>query len=237
MFFDDHPRFLETSTTANNAGRLNMRHTAMFESNQRIFPGARVLDIASHDGRWTMAALKLGAAHVTGIEVMPDMVKHAEETFAHYDVDPSTYRFINDDVFDVLGDAAAHQIEVDVVMCLGFMYHTLRYQELLSGVRALRPKHFLIDTAVILEKRPLVKLNLEDVSKQSAGDDHTFTHEGHLVTGRPSVSALELLLAANGFDIVDRFDWPAFLSTRPNARVVASYAAGKRVTWLCSPAA
>jgi hypothetical protein len=237
MFFDDHPRFLETSTTANNAGRLNMRHTAMFESNQRIFPGARVLDIASHDGRWTMAALKLGAAHVTGIEVMPDMVKHAEETFAHYDVDPSTYRFINDDVFDVLGDAAAHQIEVDVVMCLGFIYHTLRYQELLSGVRALRPKHFLIDTAVILEKRPLIKLNLEDVSKQSAGDDHTFTHEGHLVTGRPSVSALELLLAANGFDIVDRFDWPAFLSTRPNARVVASYAAGKRVTWLCSPAA
>ena len=237
MFFDDHPRFLETSTTANNAGRLNMRHTAMFESNQRIFPGARVLDIASHDGRWTMAALKLGAAHVTGIEVMPDMVKHAEETFAHYDVDPSTYRFINDDVFDVLGDAAAHQIEVDVVMCLGFMYHTLRYQELLSGVRALRPKHFLIDTAVILDERPVVKLNLEDVSKQSAGDDHTFTHQGRLITGRPSVPALELLLEGHGFEIVDKFDWPAFISTKPNARAVASYATGKRVTWLCGPAA
>lgn len=236
MFFDDYPRFLETSTTANHRGRLNKRHTAMFESNKKIFDGARVLDIASHDGRWTMAAVKMGAAHVTGIEVMPDMVKEAEETFAHYSMDPATYRFINDDVFDVLSDAAAQRIDVDVVMCLGFMYHTLRYQDLLAGVRSLRPKYFLIDTAVIINDLPVVKLNVEDITKQSAGDDHTFAHEGRLVTGRPSVPALELLLDANGFKVEKRFDWSAFIGETPDAKAVTSYRSGRRATWLCTPA-
>jgi hypothetical protein len=237
MFFDDHPRFLETSTTANQPRRLNMRHTAMFESNKEIFPGARVLDIASHDGRWTMAAVKMGAAHTTGIEVSPALVKHAEETFTHYSVDPGTYRFINDDVFNVLSDPAAYQIHVDVVMCLGFLYHTLRYQELLAGIRAMRPRHLLIDTAVIKSDQPTVRLDLEDIRKESAGDDHSFAHDGYLVTGRPSVPALELLLKGHGFKVEKRFDWVGFIEEKhPRAKVVQSYRSGRRVTWLCAPA-
>jgi hypothetical protein len=237
MFFDDHPRFLETSTTASNRKRLNLRHVAMFRSHQEIFPGAKVLDIASHDGRWSMAAHRMGAQHVTGIEVSPQLVKSAHETFDHYAVDPARYRFVNDDVFDVLADPAAHGLDVDVVMCLGFIYHTLRYQELFAGVRALRPKHFLIDTAVILSDEPMVKLNLEDTSKESAGDDHSFAHEGTLVTGRPSVSALELLLEGHGFTVERRFDWPTFIAEKhPNTRSVQSYRTGRRVTWLCVPA-
>ena len=236
MLFDDYPRFLDTSATASNRKRLRLRHRAMFGSNAEIFTGARVLDIASHDGRWSMAALQAGAAHATGIEANPDLLKSAEETFEHYDVPRDTYRFVNDDIFDVLGDPGGHEIDVDVVMCIGFIYHTLRYQELFSGVRALNPRHFLVDTAVILDDEPMVKLFSEDVSKESSGLDHTFARAGRLVTGRPSVPALEMLLETHGFTVVKRFDWQGFLERHhPEAKVVGSYREGRRVTWLCSP--
>src|SRR5438046_1422930 len=70
-FFDQYPRFYETSQTGNVAGRLNQRHHAIFTQNADIFPGARVLDIVSHDGRYSLAALKSGASHVLGIEGRP----------------------------------------------------------------------------------------------------------------------------------------------------------------------
>lgn len=236
MFFDDYPRFLDTSSTASNKKRLKLRHRAMFISNAEIFRGARVLDIASHDGRWSMAALKAGAAHTTGIEANPELVRSAEETFRHYGVAPDDYRFINDDVFDVLGDPRQHEVDVDVVMCIGFIYHTLRYQDLFSGVRALDPRHFLVDTAVILDDEPMVKLFSEDVSKESSGLDHTYTRAGRLVTGRPSIPALEMLLETHGFNIEKRFNWQGFLGNKhPDAKVVGSYREGRRVTWLCTP--
>lgn len=68
MFFDDHPEFLETSSTAAGKDRLNLRHVAIIEEHCKILSGSRVLDIASHDGRWSFAALQAGATHVTGIE-------------------------------------------------------------------------------------------------------------------------------------------------------------------------
>jgi hypothetical protein len=234
MFFDRFPRFTETSSTANNSTRLNIRHHALFESNRLIFPGARVLDLASHDGRWSMAALDAGASHVTGIEGRAELVKSAEESLSLYGVDPARYRFINDDIFDALNDSNQSGLDVDVVMCLGFMYHTLRYQDLLTRIRLLRPKYFLIDTAVITNDRPMILLNSEDSSKESAGLDHTFQVDGRLLSGRPSVSALELMLEVHGFTVTERFDWPAYLAANyPRHKAVNSYRDGKRVTWLC----
>src|SRR6476661_8939613 len=71
MFFDKYPRFYETSQTTATRGRLNLRYEAIFAENRDIFAGAKVLDIASHDGRWSLAALECGAASVIGIEARP----------------------------------------------------------------------------------------------------------------------------------------------------------------------
>ena len=234
MFFDEFPIFLETSSTASGPSRLNIRHHAMFEVNESIFPNARVLDLASHDGRWSMAALEAGASNVVGVEGRPELVKRAEENIAHYGVDPTKYRFINDDIFEVLRAPADNALDIDVVMCLGFIYHTLRYQDLFAGVRSLNPKYFLIDTAVITNERPMILIHSEDSSKESAGLDHTFQANGRLITGRPSASALELMLEAHGFKVAKRFDWPAFLAANyPKNKAVGSYREGKRITWLC----
>ncbi len=234
MFFDRFPHFTDTSSTASRPARLNIRHHGMFEANQSIFKGAKVLDLASHDGRWSMAALDAGASHVTGVEGRPELVKEAESTFSLYGVDASRYRFINDDMFDVLRDPVGNGIDVDVVMCLGFIYHTLRYQDLFAGIRALKPKYFLIDTAVIKHDKAMVLVHSEDSSKESAGLDHTFQVGGRLITGRPSPSALELMLDVHGFTVTSRFDWATYLAeNHPNNKTVGSYRDGKRVTWLC----
>ena len=69
--FDEFPRFYETSETFAYPNRLNLRHEAIFGENKEVFEGQRVLDIASHDGRWSFAALKAGATSVVGIEGRP----------------------------------------------------------------------------------------------------------------------------------------------------------------------
>jgi 23S rRNA G2069 N7-methylase RlmK/C1962 C5-methylase RlmI len=73
-----------------------------------------VLDIASHDGRWSFAAIQGGAAHVIGIEARDDRVTGVRETFRQYGVAEERFRFLAGDVFDVM---AGEQPRVDVVLC------------------------------------------------------------------------------------------------------------------------
>jgi len=121
MFAEDYPRFMEVSELTPKPERMNERYEALFASKGDIFDRARVLDLASHDGRFSFAALKAGAAHVTGVEVRESLVHKSQETFAFYGQSPETYRFICGDVFDVL---AREEFDVDVVLCLGYLYHT-----------------------------------------------------------------------------------------------------------------
>jgi hypothetical protein len=237
IFFDDHPRFLETSTTKAESARLSRRHAVMIERQRELLAGKRVLDIASHDGRWSFSALRgASASHVTGIEARPELVAAAEENMAHYDVDPASYRFISADVFDVLGDTDAHGIDVDVVMCLGFLYHTLRFSDLFLGIRRLAPSHLLLDTVVFPSPKTVLRLFGEDTSKESAGTDNTLAHGGRLLTGRPSVSALSLMLDVHGFEVVEKIDWSAHLEREGlDADACEDYVEGRRVTWLCRP--
>src|SRR5688500_618718 len=122
-FFDRYPRFFETSETSPQPWRLNLRYEAIFAEHADLLTGASVLDIASHDGRWSLAALETGARSVVGIEARRDLVEAAEENLRLSGADQTAFTFVAGDVFDVLaGDA----VRVDLVLCLGFLYHTLR---------------------------------------------------------------------------------------------------------------
>ena len=90
MFAEDYPRFMEVSELIPKPERMNERYEALFASNRDIFDGARVVDLASHDGRYSFAALKTGAAHVTGVEVRQSLVDKAQETFAFYGQEPES---------------------------------------------------------------------------------------------------------------------------------------------------
>ena len=52
-FFSEHPEFFETSQTGAHPNRLRARHRAIIEHNVAIIAKRSILDIASHDGRWS----------------------------------------------------------------------------------------------------------------------------------------------------------------------------------------
>ena len=191
---------------------MNERYEALFASNRDIFDGARVLDLASHDGRYSFAALKTGAAHVTGVEVRQSLIDKAQETFAFYGQDPETYRFVCGDVFEVL---AREEFDVDVVLCLGYLYHTYRHTELMYRLHNLAPKHLIVDTMVVPGTQPNLRViperDVEDI-RSAAQDAYSV---GRVLVPRPSVPALQMLLNAYGFEIESMYDWKGRLAGRP----------------------
>ena len=230
MFAEDYPRFMEVSEVTPQPERLNERYEALFASNRDIFEGARVLDLASHDGRYSFAALKTGAAHVTGVEVRESLIHKAQETFAFYGQDPETYRFVCGDVFEVL---AREKFDVDVVLCLGYLYHTYRHTELMYRLHDLAPKHLIVDTMVEPGTQPILRVLRERDSEDIRSAAQDAYAVGRVLVARPTVRALHVLLAAYGFEIESMYDWKSRLAGRPPIPGLKGYAKGKRVTLRC----
>jgi hypothetical protein len=230
-FFDKYPRFYETSRTFAHPTRLNLRHEAIIGENRDLFEGRRVLDIASHDGRWSFAAVQAGASSVVGIEGRPELVEAAYDNFASYGVSPDRYRFVADDVFHAL---AEERWEFDVVMCLGFLYHTLRYNELLARIRRCGPEYLIIDTEVAGDTLALAHLRVERVTAQRNAVADEFSYGDHVLSGKPSVTGLEMILGAYGYRIERFSDWAGLARDNPdNAEEFKNYVRGYRVTARC----
>jgi Methyltransferase domain len=246
VFADDYPRFIEVSeltpdlspederqrnrSATEQRNRMSERYEALFASNRDIFDGARVLDLASHDGRFSMAALHAGAAHVTGVEVRQSLVDKAQETFEFYGRDPETYRFVCGDVFEVL---EREKFDVDVVLCLGYLYHTYRHTELMYRLHELAPRHLIVDTMVTPDPEPTLKL----IREPNAADIRSASLDPYAVDRvlvlRPSVPALEMLVRNYGFEVESMYDWKSRLAGRPPMPGLDGYATGKRVTLRC----
>lgn len=123
--------------------------------------------------------------------------------------------------------------DVDVVLCLGFLYHTYRHTELMYRLHNLAPRHLIVDTLVTLETQPTLRVisepNVENILS-AARDAYSV---GRVLVLRPSVPALQMLLRAYGFEIESMYDWKSRLAGRPPMRGVEGYAKGKRVTLRC----
>ncbi|MGR3219524.1 MAG: class I SAM-dependent methyltransferase [Candidatus Anammoxibacter sp.] len=138
--------FLESSDTAALLNRLNWRAEILLTRNREAIEGKRILDLASHDGRFSYACLKLGAKHVTGIEFRDHLVKNTYENFEKLGYDPGQYNFLKGDIFHYLSNFDPS--EFDTILCFGFFYHTIRQVELLELIKGLKPQHFILDTMV-----------------------------------------------------------------------------------------
>jgi hypothetical protein len=229
MFFDDHPEFLQTSHTAATKGRLNLRHLAIIKENEAILRGRSVVDIASHDGRWSYAALQAGATRVIGIEGRSRLVRNAKRTLAAKGVDESRYTMIKGDVHSRILEP---DIVGDVVMCLGFLYHTARYVELMAGIRSTGAEYVIVDTRVLPNvERPVVELRTESTAGQALAVKDRFALEGRVISAVPSEAAVVLMLEAAGYDVDHRTDWTGLLAQHPHAKAVRQYANGSRVTF------
>ncbi len=228
MFFKKHPEFLETSGTSSSRGRLNLRYLAIIDANREILKGRRVLDIASHDGRWSFAALHAGAAHVTAIEGRQHLVDNARRTFAAKGIDSDRYTILCGDVHEELNRSS---IKVDTVMCLGFLYHTSRYAELMTGIRATGADDLIVDCNVMPdEPRAVVRLRGENNARDALAVEDKYSNIDRTLTGIPSAAAITMILNVFGFKVIDRTDWDALLAKHPRVKAVEQYRNGERVT-------
>jgi hypothetical protein len=230
-FFDRYPRFFDTSRTAARPARLNLRHKAIVGVNRDAFSGARVLDLASHDGRWSFAALEAGAEEVIGIEARKDLVKHAHSNLTYYGVGTDRFRFVCGDIFKVLSE---QHFDVDVVLCLGFVYHTLRYTELFHHIRATGARTLIIDTEVDGASAPVIRVGTERVDRQGRAVPDDYSSESRVLVGRPSLAALSRMLNAYGYTIEHLSDWSRILRESTVATpTLQTYADGRKITVRC----
>jgi len=201
-FFDVYPRFYETSTIAPK-NRLNKRYRALIEPNEEIIRGKSVLDIASHDGRWSFAAHKSGARHVLGIEAREYLVKNAQDNIRAYHVPQGQVEFVSGDIFEKLDELERNRF--DTIFCLGFFYHTMHHMLLLNKIARLRPTHIVLDTGITADPGNFVMVQSERVTHESAG---AVPDSGeHILVGYPTRSALELMLSSAGFRSIKYYDW------------------------------
>lgn len=126
--------------------RLNWRCEIMLTRNRQAIKGKRVLDLASHDGMFSHACLKLGASHVTGVEGRKPLIKSAIDNLTTLGYTKERFTFIQDDVFDYLKGVKTQ--EFDTILCFGIFYHTIRQTELLREIKRIRPGNFILDTFV-----------------------------------------------------------------------------------------
>lgn len=227
-FFSEYPRFFFTSKTSAEPERLNRRYDVLIQKNIDLIRGRRVLDIASHDGRWTFAALKAGAAHVTGIEARQHLVSNAEQTFAHYGISNDRYLFVCRDFFDAAASLTCH---FDTIFCFGFFYHTLRQAELMTLVAQFKASAVIIDTAIIPSpvSEASFRVVREPVSDEGNGSALPGAFSDEAIVGIPTVGAIVMLLDYFGYD-ADVVDWSHHLGK--DLVALGDYAKGERATVL-----
>jgi hypothetical protein len=225
-FFDGFPRFYETTRAP--AVRLNKRYQAIIHGNEDILIGKRVLDIASHDGRWSFAALKAGCSFVVGIEARRHFVDNANQTFALYGVDQSRYQFIHADAIEYLRRCS---VVADTVLLLGFFYHVSCHVELASLIARTGARHIILDTGVISDREnpmaiPIIKLFEErtDEQKNAVGCMPT------TLVGHPSREAIKMIFKHAGYSIRE-IDWMPILN-QMGTDGVTEYQTGDRATFI-----
>lgn len=178
---------------------LNWRVELLLAQNQKAIEGQKVLDLASHDGRFSYACLELGAKHVTCVEGRSQIVEYGKKFMSSYH--PSDkWSFIQSDLFEYLSTVKTG--EFDTILCFGFLYHTTRQVDLFNEIKRLKPTYFLLETTVIknyfvgyrsFKKPPALIFKTENPTLERM----TIDESG--IVAIPSKSFLEEMLRLHGF--------------------------------------
>jgi len=202
-FFDflrDSPRYAATPGSIN---RLNKRHRFLVQPYADELRGSSVLDLASHDGRWSYALSAAGASAVVGVEARTELF----EQFEGYPDGPEKDRvsFVAGDVYDVLPRLADEGRRFDVVALLGLFYHVMDHYGLLKLIARLEPRLIIVDSEFAMSPDPIVRLIQEKTDNRLNAIPHT-PDQVRAPAGIPSKAAMALMAASLGYDI-EWADW------------------------------
>jgi hypothetical protein len=95
----------------------------------------------------------------------------------------------------------------DTVFCFGFFYHTLDHMSLLRKIARIKPRHLLIDTLISLSPANIIEIKEEKIEEESNGAVGEPGAPNLTVIGKPSKTALEMMLRATGFRPMRYYDW------------------------------
>jgi tetratricopeptide (TPR) repeat protein len=204
-FFDIYPEFYKTSKTHPFRNRLNGRYNALIKNNLALIQEQTILDIASHDGRWSFAAIKNGAKKVIGIEARQYLVESAIKNMQTYNISEDKYTFIAGDIHYEITKLEPNTI--DIVFCFGFFYHTMNHMQILREINRLNPKNLILDTSVsIASDLPIIELREDDSDKEGTAMTSSYDPNKMIMVGSPNKNAVKLMLTHIGFDF-NFYDW------------------------------
>lgn len=149
-FFPRDSIFLKADTRGSrwaipyNFECLNARIENLLANNRDALQGKRVLDMASHIGTFSYAALNMGADFVHGVDTEERTVKKCLELFEESRAERTSYRFEAKDVFDLLENSPANSW--DTILCFGMLYYTTEPLRLLRLMKNAARECILLDT-------------------------------------------------------------------------------------------
>jgi Methyltransferase domain len=202
-FFDFLPSSAGDAGREATLNRLEQRRRFIVEPYVEELRGARVLDLASNDGRWSYALAAAGASEVVGIEARRELI----EQFGQFPENEhkSKVSFIAGDFFEEIPRLIAAGEQFDVIAIYGVFYRIMNHYQLLTLVRQLEPRLVVIDSKFTLQKDSVITLRLEDLEQSR----NTIAHADGQVRvpiGIVSRRALNLMARSLGYT-VEWSDW------------------------------
>ena len=199
-FIDDLPHYAGRSTASK---RMNHRHDFLINDFANDIAGAKVLDLASHDGRWCYGFAGAGATSVVGIEARPELVAE----FSNYP-DPALRAKVDmrvGDLFDGIRAEIAKGETYDVIGVFGILYHIMDHFSLFQLLRDLKPKLVIVDSEFVMRDNATIQLiyertdNILNAAPQYPG-------QRRALKGVPTFSAMEMIAESLNYDI-EWSDW------------------------------
>ncbi|MEK9628658.1 MAG: methyltransferase domain-containing protein [Nitrospinota bacterium] len=211
---------------------LNARIDQLLTKNLSAIQGKKILDIGSHMGTFSYAALEAGASFIQGIDTEEKMIHLGKQLFQQSNVDEKKYSMGVENAFEYLEKIEAGSF--DTVLCLGMLYYTIEPYRLLElMVRAAR-ETIIIDTftaayaAVQGKDAPQVYKNIKEETlqlpilltalTQPEKKDYTLPHSFDYrnkdlsLTTLPSSALLEIWFQSLNIEF-QKLDWSSY-STR-----------------------
>jgi hypothetical protein len=228
-FFDDYELFYES--TGRHSERLGARYDCLIRDLGHLVRGRTIIDLGSHDGRWSFAAVKAGAAHVLGIEPRADLVELAKRNFAAYGVPQSSYEFVCGDALEVL---TSRQPRAETVFVFGVFYHISRHVDWAMQIVKTGARAIIIDTQITPCDGPfdhVVRYFPEATNELINATEEVAEGAGIAIVGHPSRGFISLLFRSTDYKLQE-VDWTPYLDRWGRGRALGDYAEGKRSTFV-----
>jgi trehalose 2-sulfotransferase len=115
------PKMRDSATGFLDLIRLRHRYNAIIWQNRELLRGARVLDLISHAGFWSLAALDAGAASVVVVEASRKNLDAARNNFSQSQFEAKRYQLLKSKITEALKKMEPRQF--DVILCKKYFEH------------------------------------------------------------------------------------------------------------------